>query len=54
MSLATLMSGAECAVQVNPLSQVLKHTDGDRSLQQVRFLARFDVATWGTNLRSLF
>ena len=39
MSLAGLMSGAECAVQVNPLSQVLKHTDGDRSLQQVSFLA---------------
>ncbi|KAF8502275.1 peroxisome targeting signal receptor [Russula emetica] len=34
MSLAGLVSGAECAVQVNPLSQVLKHTDGDRSLQQ--------------------
>ena len=39
MSLAGLMSGAECAVQVNPLSQVLKHTDGDRSLQQVRLLS---------------
>ena len=39
MSLAGLVSGAECAVQVNPLSQVLKHTDGDRSLQQVRLLA---------------
>ena len=38
MSLAGLMSGAECAVQVNPLSQVLKHTDGDRSLQQVSLL----------------
>lgn len=39
MSLAGLMSGAECAVEVNPLSQVLKHTvDGDRSLQQVRSL----------------
>ncbi|KAI0266835.1 peroxisome targeting signal receptor [Gloeopeniophorella convolvens] len=36
MSLAGLMSGAECAVEVNPLSQVLKHTDGDRSLQQDR------------------
>ncbi|KAI0305738.1 hypothetical protein B0F90DRAFT_1815316 [Multifurca ochricompacta] len=36
MSLAGLMSGAECAVEVNPLSQVLKHTDGDRSLQQVK------------------
>jgi peroxin-5 len=39
MSLAGLVSGAECAVQVNPLSQVLKHTDGDRSLQQVCLLA---------------
>ena len=39
MSLAGLVSGAECAVQVNPLSQVLKHTDGDRSLQQVRLFA---------------
>jgi peroxin-5 len=39
MSLAGLVSGAECAVQVNPLSQVLKHTDGDRSLQKVRLLA---------------
>ena len=39
MSLAGLVSGAECAVQVNPLSQVLKHTDGDRSLQQVRLSA---------------
>lgn len=39
MSLAGLMSGAECAVEVNPLSQVLKHTvDGDRSLQQVRMV----------------
>jgi hypothetical protein len=39
MSLAGLVSGAECAVQVNPLSQVLKHADGDRSLQQVCLLA---------------
>ena len=39
MSLAGLVSGADCAVQVNPLSQVLKHTDGDRSLQQVRLFA---------------
>ncbi|KAF8274493.1 peroxisome targeting signal receptor [Lactarius quietus] len=38
MSLAGLMSGAECAVEVNPLSQVLKHTDGDRSLQQLHHL----------------
>ncbi|KAH9083488.1 peroxisome targeting signal receptor [Lactarius deliciosus] len=36
MSLAGLMSGSECAIEVNPLSQVLKHTDGDRSLQQDR------------------
>ncbi len=35
MSLQGLISGAECAVPFNPLSQVLKHTDGDRSLQQV-------------------
>ncbi|KAH9978583.1 hypothetical protein BGW80DRAFT_1279764 [Lactifluus volemus] len=36
MSLAGLMSGSECAVEVNPLSQVLKHSDADRSLQQDR------------------
>ncbi|KAI0062885.1 TPR-like protein [Artomyces pyxidatus] len=36
MSLQGLMSGADCAVDSNPLSQVLKHTDGDRSLQQDR------------------
>ncbi|KAI0320927.1 hypothetical protein OF83DRAFT_1168929 [Amylostereum chailletii] len=36
MSLQGLMSGAECAIDANPLSQVLKHTDGDRSLQQDR------------------
>jgi len=30
------MSGAECAVDANPLSQVMKHTEGDRSLQQDR------------------
>ena len=35
MSLQGLISGAECAVPFNPLSQVLKHTEGDRSLQQV-------------------
>ena len=45
MSLAGLMSGAECAVEVNPLSQVLKHTDGDRSLQQVSLCRFFHVAT---------
>ncbi|KAG1865803.1 hypothetical protein DFJ58DRAFT_770330 [Suillus subalutaceus] len=31
-----LISGSECAVPLNPLSQVLKHTEGDRSLQQDR------------------
>ncbi|KAF9263373.1 TPR-like protein [Marasmius fiardii PR-910] len=36
MSFQTLISGAECSVQSNPLSQVLKHTEGDRSLQQDR------------------
>ncbi|KAH8107237.1 peroxisome targeting signal receptor [Cristinia sonorae] len=36
MSLQGLVSGAECAVPFNPLSQVLKHTDGDRSIQQDR------------------
>ncbi|KAH7888702.1 hypothetical protein F5I97DRAFT_737851 [Phlebopus sp. FC_14] len=36
MSLQGLISGSECAVQSNPLSQVLKHTEGDRSLQQDR------------------
>ncbi|KAA1476078.1 TPR-like protein [Dentipellis sp. KUC8613] len=36
MSLQGLMSGADCAVAANPLSQVLKHSEGDRSLQQDR------------------
>ncbi|KAG1731508.1 uncharacterized protein EDB91DRAFT_1058629 [Suillus paluster] len=36
MSLQGLISGSECAVPLNPLSQVLKHTEGDRSLQQDR------------------
>ncbi|KAF8919890.1 peroxisome targeting signal receptor [Mucidula mucida] len=36
MSFQSLVSGSECAVAANPLSQVLKHTDGDRSLQQDR------------------
>ncbi|KAH8828265.1 hypothetical protein DL96DRAFT_1602480 [Flagelloscypha sp. PMI_526] len=36
MSFQGLISGAECAVPSNPLSQVLKHTEGDRSLQQDR------------------
>lgn len=52
MSLAGLMSGAECAVEVNPLSQVLKHTDGDRSLQQVRLCHFSHAAT--SNLPPLF
>ncbi|TFK54495.1 TPR-like protein [Heliocybe sulcata] len=36
MSLQGLISGSECALPANPLSQVLKHTEGDRSLQQDR------------------
>ncbi|KAI6040314.1 TPR-like protein [Pisolithus marmoratus] len=36
MSLQSLVSGSECAVASNPLSQVLKHTEGDRTLQQDR------------------
>ncbi|KAK7005663.1 dihydroxy-acid dehydratase [Favolaschia claudopus] len=36
MSFQGLISGAECAVPFNPLSQVLKHTEGDRSRQQDR------------------
>ena len=35
MSLQGLMSSADCAVEVNPLHQVLKHTEGDRGVQQV-------------------
>jgi len=35
MSFQGLISGSECAAPANPLSQVLKHTEGDRSLQQV-------------------
>ncbi|KAJ7496031.1 hypothetical protein B0H11DRAFT_2155850 [Mycena galericulata] len=38
MSFEGLISGAECAVPFNPLSQVLKHTEGDRSLQQLHQL----------------
>jgi hypothetical protein len=38
MSLQGLISGSECAVPSNPLAQVLKHTEGDRSLQQVCIL----------------
>lgn len=36
MSLQSLVSGSECAVASNPLSQVLKHAEGDRTLQQDR------------------
>ncbi|EIW83053.1 TPR-like protein [Coniophora puteana RWD-64-598 SS2] len=36
MSFQGLISGSECAVPSNPLSQVLKHTEGDRTLQQDR------------------
>ncbi|KAF8520334.1 peroxisome targeting signal receptor [Hysterangium stoloniferum] len=32
----SLISGAECSTTSNPLSQVLKHTDSDRSLQRDR------------------
>ena len=54
MSLAGLVSGAECAVQVNPLSQVLKHTDGDRSLLQVCLLASaMPRATYNRSFRTL-
>ena len=35
MSFQGLISGTECGTAANPLSQVLKHTEGDRSLQQV-------------------
>ncbi|KII92734.1 hypothetical protein PLICRDRAFT_103768 [Plicaturopsis crispa FD-325 SS-3] len=38
MSLSGLISGSECAVPANPLSQVLKHTEGDRSVQQLHHL----------------
>ncbi|EKM54250.1 uncharacterized protein PHACADRAFT_97499 [Phanerochaete carnosa HHB-10118-sp] len=38
MSLQGLVSGSECAVPFNPLSQVLKHTEGDRSVQQLHHL----------------
>ena len=36
MSLQGLISGSECALPNNPLAQVLKHTDGDHSLQRDR------------------
>ena len=35
MAMQGLVSGAECGVSTNPLAQILKHTEGDRSLQQV-------------------
>jgi hypothetical protein len=35
MSLQSLISGSECAIPANPLSQVVKHTEKDRSLQHV-------------------
>ncbi|KAF9452729.1 TPR-like protein [Macrolepiota fuliginosa MF-IS2] len=38
MSFQSLVSGSECAAPANPLSQVLKHTEGDRSLQQLHQL----------------
>ncbi|KIK67167.1 hypothetical protein GYMLUDRAFT_69359 [Collybiopsis luxurians FD-317 M1] len=37
MSFQSLISGSECAAPANPLSQVLKHTEADRSIQQDRF-----------------
>ncbi|KAJ4483185.1 hypothetical protein J3R30DRAFT_1742688 [Lentinula aciculospora] len=37
MSFQSLISGSECTVPANPLSQVLKHTESDRSIQQDRF-----------------
>ncbi|KZV95018.1 TPR-like protein [Exidia glandulosa HHB12029] len=39
MSMQALISGAECATTSNPLSQVLKHAEGDRSIQRVRVTA---------------
>ncbi|KAL9711560.1 Peroxisomal membrane signal receptor PTS1 [Leucoagaricus gongylophorus] len=36
MSFQSLISASECATPANPLSQVLKHAEGDRSLQQDR------------------
>ncbi|KAL5507178.1 PEX5 [Sanghuangporus vaninii] len=36
MSLQGLISGSECALPNNPLAQVLKHTDGDHSVQRDR------------------
>ncbi|EJD52441.1 TPR-like protein [Auricularia subglabra TFB-10046 SS5] len=39
MSLQSLISGAECSTSSNALSQVLKHAEGDRSLQRDRVQA---------------
>lgn len=36
MAFQSLMSGADCAVAVNPLHQVLKHSERDQSLQKDR------------------
>ncbi|THH09396.1 hypothetical protein EW145_g2051 [Phellinidium pouzarii] len=36
MSLQGLISGSDCALPNNPLAQVLKHTDSDRSVQRDR------------------
>ncbi|KAF9469877.1 hypothetical protein BDZ94DRAFT_1151032 [Collybia nuda] len=38
MSFQGLISGSECAAPTNPLSQVLKHTESDRSIQQLHQL----------------
>lgn len=37
MSFSSLISGADCGTSSNPLSQVLKHTDADNSLQRVSY-----------------
>jgi len=45
MSFQSLISASECATPANPLSQVLKHAEGDRSLQQVGHLFTYgDIA----------
>ncbi|KAF9010567.1 hypothetical protein BDQ17DRAFT_1387794 [Cyathus striatus] len=44
MSFQSLISGSECAAPANPLSQVLKHTNGDRSLQQLHALPASSAA----------
>ncbi|KAF8635230.1 hypothetical protein AX17_004005 [Amanita inopinata Kibby_2008] len=48
MSFQSLVSGSECGVASNPLGQVLKHTEGDRSLQQDRI-----AGPSSSNLRQL-